>query len=639
MKRKAVAVWFGVLVVVAVVSVAVGARLQRSSTAHGDATHGDTATTHDMQSMFPAVQEVYDDVTKAGVKVEFTVKSEDFFNGPTAVADGGLATVKLRLGDATSGAALTGIAPRAWIDTAGGGKSCDARVASWVRGQLTDRPLVDLNGAFVLTLDDAGTISVLDPLVNLAGLTQLYATVPLAAPAGDWALAPTGERLYASLPSRGEVAVVSTDAFRVTSTIAVGGTPQALVLSPAGDQLWAIDGATAIVVDIASATVRGRVATTAGIPPAFSRDGKLAYVVDADRRAVAIDTATLRPTSRIGLPAAVRALAVSSTDGLVYAGLADGSVHLLGERDLADQARLTTGDVVRAMRLSPDGRWAVALDGRRQAFVIDTAARSVARTVPLTVDADELVVDDAAAYVRSARGGNVDTIGLGDTATAATTTIVYAAANGTGGGNDGRRSSIAAFTSENAVLVTDPANRTLSFLPRGATAPSGSFALTGGAPRSVLVLPRGFRQEAPGVYTARFRVPSAGSFEVGVLVDDPRIVHCFRFEAAGGVSDEPGLAIALVPGGPRLAAGARAPLALRVTDPNGTGVAGLGDLTVSISDVAGNWSDRAVAVDRGGGDYEFAVTVPSAGRYRLTFGVPSRGLASDRFAPVTLDAA
>ena len=56
-----------------------------------------------------------------------------------------------------------------------------------VDGRVGIRPMIDLNSYYVLALNRDSSISVVDPMVGMAGKTYLYAHIPLPKPGADWA--------------------------------------------------------------------------------------------------------------------------------------------------------------------------------------------------------------------------------------------------------------------------------------------------------------------------------------------------------------------------------------------------------------------------------------------------------------------
>ena len=73
--------------------------------------------------------------------------------------------------------------------------------------QLSARPDVDLNTYYVLALTKEPSILVIDPRVGFS-TSKLYAAVDLAAPGADWVQSRNGERIFVTMPSVNQVAVV-----------------------------------------------------------------------------------------------------------------------------------------------------------------------------------------------------------------------------------------------------------------------------------------------------------------------------------------------------------------------------------------------------------------------------------------------
>src|SRR3982751_1907562 len=72
-------------------------------------------------------------------------------------------------------------------------------------------------------------------------------------------------------------------------------------------------------------------------------------------------------------------------------------------------------------------------------------------------------------------------------------------------------------------------------------APSGSFSSYGREPRAVKILDRRLREAEPGVYRTVGRLPRAGTYDVVLYIDKPRIVQCFeaRIEPDSAAEDGP----------------------------------------------------------------------------------------------------
>ena len=100
---------------------------------------------------------------------------------------------------------LSNWAVGAWLDRevdalSGAVPVCGQRVGRFLSGNLLGRPLLDLTGYYVLSLDAEPSISVLDPAVNFSGRSSLYAAMKLQGRGFDWAKTEDDARLFVALP-------------------------------------------------------------------------------------------------------------------------------------------------------------------------------------------------------------------------------------------------------------------------------------------------------------------------------------------------------------------------------------------------------------------------------------------------------
>jgi len=66
------------------------------------------------------------------------------------------------------------------------------------------------------------------------------------------------------------------------------------------------------------------------------------------------------------------------------------------------------------------------------------------------------------------------------------------------------------------------------YYTEGMAAPMGNFQNYRHVPRAVRIVDRSLREEARGVYTTTARLPKHGIYNVSLLLDSPRVVHCFE---------------------------------------------------------------------------------------------------------------
>jgi hypothetical protein len=185
----------------------------------------------------------------------------------------------------------------------------------------------------------------------------------------------------------------------------------------------------------------------------------------------------------------------------------------------------------------------------------------------------------------------------------------------------------------NAVLVANPADRTIYFYKEGMAAPMGHFRNYDRQPRAVLVVDRSLRdRSSAGVYQTVARLGRPGRYDVVFLLNTPRIIHCFEVAVAadpvleqrrraGKVSIEP---LVVTHG---VAVGKPVRVQFRLTDGlTQTPKLGVEDVTILLLTPDG-WHTRQLASHRGDGVYAADFTLPRAGIYYAYLGSASLGLS------------
>ena len=205
-----------------------------------------------------------------------------------------------------------------------------------------------------------------------------------------------------------------------------------------------------------------------------------------------------------------------------------------------------------------------------------------------------------------------------------------------------RRRDLPGARATDAVLVANPADRTIYYYKQGMSAPQGSFSSYGRTPRGVLTVDRSLRERLPGIYETHARLGPAGDFNLAFLLDTPRITHFFDVK----VNPNPerskqaavGVTITLVDGEPRATARRPTPVRFRLTDRKSNApTVGLNDVSV-LAFSPGGWQRRYLAKSSEPGVYAVEVTPPRPGAYYLYLEAPSAGVALNHHWFLTLEA-
>jgi YVTN family beta-propeller protein len=568
---------------------------------------------------------------------------------PRSLREGQDVVFRFRVSDANTGQPLGGLSPAAWLDLPAaaevGVPGCAARIKELAGGSLFAKSELDLASFYVLALDEDASINVIDPLFSFGG-SKLFTSIPLLSPGEDWALTADGQLLFVSEPEADRLALIDTATWKVAAQIAPGRHPTRVALQPDGARLWAVvaadDGSDVAVIDAREARLLARIATGKGPHDlAVSADSSTVFVTNAGDGTVSVlDARRLVKVADVRTGTWPTAIAYSSLAGAAYVtDERDGSVVAVDGRRRAVVARLPVRPGAATIRFAPGGRLGFVLNPRQDLVqVIDAGVNRVVTTGTVRQRPDQVVFSDQLAYIRHRGSDSVLMVPLSSLGQEG---HPLEAADFTGGQQPfgrGLRPSladgIAPAPGGSAVLVANPADRTIYYYVEGMAAPTGSFHNYGREPRAVLVVDRGLRERRrPGTYETTARLPGAGRYRIPFFLDAPRVVHCFEME----VLPDPELAAARLRSAPvqveplaaerRVQAGSTVRLRFRLTDPaSGSPATGVGDLVMMAYTVSGGWQTRKLAREVGNGIYEAEFVPPGAGAYAVVVECLSRRL-------------
>jgi DNA-binding beta-propeller fold protein YncE len=608
---------------------------------------------HHGNPIFDEEERVYEQVSADGVSVEFTVENFIGVGGrggelAPRLVEGEHANLQFHIVDA-SGVPLGGLAPAVWIDPAIGDVDCETRIDGYLSGTLDRRPAIDLNSYFILGMNRDSTISVIDPMINVGGMTNLFSVIILQARAQDWEMVPQQARLFVTMPSLDRIAVVDLDAFLVEDNVDVGGTPEAIVVEPGGQRVWIpLGGESGVsVVDAESLSVRSLDTGPGSGAIAFSPAGHRA-IIGTTSGVVVLDTASLDEVARVPLSGAAAAAAVSPASGDVYVTQPDtGVISILDADSGAGAVHLQVDRGVSDIEFSADGTWGVAVNPEAEkAYIIEASTRRITHQVPVAGGPDQVVFTDAAAYIHTSGSPSVTAIPLNEIDPSGNVSVltVPIGSRPSGHADAGLGADAITVTPDGkSLLIPNPVDDTVYFYTEGGQAEAGGFQGHTLQPSAVAIVDRTLKEPSPGVYTGSIRIPQAGEFVVAFLLDQPRVLHCFTFTARAAEEGIEGVAASAADLTILSEATGRSgePHELRFSLANGdTGdpMSGLEDVFVLVTQTGGNWNSRLTAAPSGDGEYSVSVVPPQVGVYKVFFTIPSLGLDFEKLPQITLTA-
>lgn len=609
---------------------------------HGEHSHEEdeeaSGIDHHGNPIFSEDERVYEQAVGSGISVEFTV--ENFLGvggrgGEVAprLVEGQHASLQFHITDAVTGDPVGGLRPAVWLDVGAGNRACDDRIRGYLAGTLESRPTVDLNSYFILGMNRDATISVIDPMVDVGGMTNLYSVIILQAVPQDWTMAAGWNRLFVTMPSIDSVAVVDLNAFLAEDTLALSATPQRIATGPDGDRIWVTLGGSdggVTVIDVDTLAVDTVATGAAAGPIAFSPNGER-VVVGTGRGAVVVGSADLQILHELDLGTTAGGVAVSASGNAFVTLPEAGSISILDLANGAEIGRLPVDPGVTDIGFSPDGAWGVAVNPEAEkAYVIAADRNRITHTFPVPGVPDQVTFTEAAAYLHTPGSPSITVIPLEEIDPAGDISVLTVPVGdrpAAMAGMDAAADAITATPDGNALLVPNPADDTIYFYTEGSQSALGGFQGHTLEPRAVTVVDRSLKEPSEGVYTGSTRLPEGGEYVVAFFLDDPDFAHCFSFDANPADEAEAGIerqaAELEVISGADLVAGAIHELRFRMIDADTREpIRGLEDLMSKVIQPGSNWNASLRAIPEGDG-YVLAFTPPNPGLYTVLFAVPS----------------
>jgi YVTN family beta-propeller protein len=582
----------------------------------------------------------------AGIRIAFALSALKSDAAPAAGRDAAFA---FTLTTGNNAAPLRGAKPAAWLvphapDTTLDERQCRRVAASFVRGASMAVPAVDLNTFYVLALGGDASISIIDPRIGFGG-SRLIGLATFDATAVDWALTPDQTVLAVAEPSVDQVALIDTRDWSIKARVAVPGAAR-LGVTPDGRLLLASYRAASgnesgvALVDLTGPTAAPlRIATGAGPHDiAVDAEGKFAFVSSAGADTVSvIDLAAKQIARTVRTGHRPVALAYSALARRAYAAAEDGSVTAVGAASSTPDATIAGPPGIAALRFAPGGRFLLAASPEAgQVVVLDTATDRIVQRIELAGQPDAIGFSDRVVYIRRRASEFVDAFPLdqigseGRTPSAVSVGVGQLALGAVSA--PARADAMAPVPGGDGMVIANPGDRAIYYYREGMAAPSGSLSTYGREPRAVQILDRRLREAEPGVYRTIGRLPRAGTYDVVLYIDTPRIVQCFEAritnDSAGeeGTTATPLVTDLMLTGTPR--AGEPLALQFRLVNPQtGSPMSGVSDARVLSFAIPGHSAARSMARPLGDGSYQAEVTVPVPGNYYVFVEAPSVALA------------
>jgi YVTN family beta-propeller protein len=589
-------------------------------------------------------------ITREGVNVEFSVRPIKGAVGDVTAGD--WADVTFTVTDASTGDPIKGRYPAAWMDLgeaweAKGERpmSCRDRVATYLQGIVGVRPMIDLNSHFLLVLNRDNSISVIDPVVGITGVTNLFAQINLSRPGADWVLSEDSKKLFVTMPTSGNVALVDTEVFEVTHEIEAGAQPMRIELQGDGRYLWIGNNSTDLeqsgvtVIDAETLEPLKFIPTGPGHHEiAFSDGSRYAFVTNRDGGTVSvIDVQSLQRIAQIETGPKPMSVAFSPLGNAIYVTDAtSGQISVIDPDTHAIRTRIEAEPGIGPLRFNDGGRWGMAVNASTDTvFVVDASADQIAHAISVGKKPYQVNFTYSLAYVRSLGTQDVGLIPMSELDEDEVPPVTYIPAGqqppGIAAEISIADSIIPAVKQAAAAYIVNQAEGTVSYYMEGMGAPMGSFRNYGHEARAIEIVDRSLGEKAPGIYRGRVKIPVEGTYDVAFMMDSPQFLHCFtatvvpdETESSEGIQS---LAVEFQTLDRKMTPGEPKTIQFRLAEASSDRpIADLED--VSVLYYRSDGRGRAVRPARpiGDGLYEATVEVTEPATYYVYVAAPSKGL-------------
>jgi YVTN family beta-propeller protein len=389
------------------------------------------------------------------------------------------------------------------------------------------------------------------------------------------------------------------------------------------------------VVDPVTLAVAARIPTGRGHHEiALSPDDRWALATNRDDGTVSvIDVHRLEKVRDVKTGLQPISIVYARLSGAFYvADGKSGEISVLEGQSHEVVARIKAKPGLGPMHFTEDGRWGFITNSVEDAVhIIDTASNRLAHTVPVGKRPFQLTISRAFAYVRSLDSEKVSMIPLSELGRDRTPAVTEFAAGTDRPGAAGPGMAVAApmvpALGEAALMVANPADGNVYFYMEGMVAPMATFRNYGHRPVGLEVINRSLKETEPGIYKTTVRLPAAGKYDVGFMLQSPRMVHCFAAEVASNPALQhagPALEIEHMVKSRRVPVGEPVKVAFKLMDARTQKPRiGLSDVRVAYHMAPARQRKEAPVRELGEGIYEAALSLSEAGAYYVYVAVPS----------------
>jgi YVTN family beta-propeller protein len=607
--------------------------------------------------LFFAMPAFAEDVTSVGPEnLKFALTTPEHHSGSNVKLG---IHQKIKLEISQNEKAIAGLRPKVWFslrrsEQVATETSCEAKVRSFASGQLATRADVDLNSYSLLTLNQDKTVAFINPQV--AASSKLEGIVQLPEQGLDWVLTKDGTKLYVTMPDVSAVALIDTTTHSLVTTISTGAgnKPTRISLSPDEQLVWVgLDGSTKVaVIDRNDKPKVSFVTVGEGLHQiSFTPDNKFAAITNTAANTVSIiDKANLKNMADIKVGSTpLKPIWVSKAERFYITSINDSTMSVIDPAKLAVEAQIDVGRGAIDVAVDPQGRyvWVVnQLDSK--AYVIDSATNTKVAFANLTAEPDQIAFTADYAYFRSLGSEKFSLVNRkqleklpapsgekqnGKLAELSATQIQASEKPPSALPESiGVAAMIAPVPEQNGAMIASAPGKTIYYYVEGMMVPMGTLDNYRRIPRALIVLDRSLKETASGVFEAPIVIEKPGNYDVAVMLDQPRIIHCFTAKLAGNVpppkaTEQAKIKLEFLPLKAQPLSNAETLLSFKLLDAaSGKPISGIQDARLLAFEPPGLWQKREWLQEITEGTYQASINFPHEGNFNVLVEATSRGL-------------
>jgi YVTN family beta-propeller protein len=567
----------------------------------------------------------------------------------------------LKLEISQNGKAIAKLRPKAWLSLRRSEQiatetSCEAKVRSFASGQLATRADVDLNSYFLLTLNQDKTVAFINPQV--ASSSKLEGIVQLPEQGLDWVLTKDGTKLYVTIPDASSIALIDTTTHSLVNTIATGAgsKPTRIVLSPDEQSVWVgLDGSTKVaVIDRSEKPKVNYVTVGEGFHQiSFTPDNKFAAITNTAANTVSIiDNTSQKKMGDVKVgKTPIKPIWVSKAEQFYVTSINDSAISVIDPVKLTVETRIEVGRGAVDIGTDPQGRYVWVVNQlESKTYVIDSATNTKVAFANLTAEPDQIAFTADYAYFRGLGSEKFSLVNRkqleklpvqsgkknNGKLTELSATQIQAGEKPPSVLPDaiGVAAMIASVPEQNGAVIASAPGKTIYYYAEGMMVAMGMLDNYRRIPRALLVLDRSLKETTPGVFQAPVTIEKPGNYDVAVMLDQPRIIHCFTAKLEGeSLSDKPKqneqakVKLEFLPLKAQPLANAETLLRFKFLDTvSGSPISGIQDARLLAFEPPGLWQKREWLQETNDGIYQASVSFPHEGNFNVLVEATSRGL-------------